>query len=96
VPGKLGFGPFRRGPAGARDGDFQRDYKLVEEGYKNHLDMKANSEASLPPSDGCHQLRTASTHTYSHRPFLSAELIRTVADKPATAAGGTTVCIIAG
>ena len=30
---------------------FQRDYKLVEDGYKNHLDMKANSEASLPPSE---------------------------------------------
>jgi hypothetical protein len=27
---------------------------------------------------------------------LSAELIRTVADKPATTAGGTTACIIAG
>ena len=30
---------------------FQRDYKLVEGDYKNHLDMKANSEASLPQSE---------------------------------------------
>lgn len=30
---------------------FQRDYKLVEDGYKNRLDMKANSEASLPQSE---------------------------------------------
>jgi hypothetical protein len=30
---------------------FQRDYELVEDGYKNHLDMKANSEASLPQSE---------------------------------------------
>ena len=30
---------------------FQRDYKLVEGRLKNHLDMKANSEASLPPSE---------------------------------------------
>ena len=75
---------------------FQRDYNLVEDGYKNHH-MKANSEASLPPSE---RMPSAENrfHAYllARIGHLSAELIRTVADKPATAAGGTVVCIIAG
>ena len=48
---------------------FQRDYKLVEDGYKNRLDMKANSEASLPQSE---RMPSAENrfHAYSHRPSL--------------------------
>ena len=73
---------------------FQRDYKLVEDGYKNHLDVKANSEASLPPSERMPSAENRFHAYYSHRPSLRR--VRTVADKPATAAGGTIVCIIAG
>jgi hypothetical protein len=51
---------------------FQRDYKLVEDGYKNHLDVKANSEASLPPSERMPSAEKC-FHAYlrrSHRPSL--------------------------